>query len=115
MDAGECDTLDLSERRVETATLPVPADTAFELFVSFIGDSQEVMHGQVQTPHDPQRRQVTWVAEPQVTGYATFIPIGTTACLMECELVVPTGQSVDMTARTVEDFREFVAGVSLPR
>jgi hypothetical protein len=113
-EASEQDTLDLTERRIETVTVPVCADTAYELFVRFIGDSQGFLHGQVVPTSDPCARRVCWAAEGRVSGRSTFVPVGDKACLMTCELMVFTGQAADMAERLVSGFREFVTGVSFP-
>jgi hypothetical protein len=112
---SEEDTLDLAERRVETTTIPVSAETAYELFARFImhRDSQRFLHGEV-VPNSDALCSVTWVAEDGVSGCSTFVPLGDRACLMTCELTSSAGQDADIVSRLVTDFREFVVGVSFP-
>jgi hypothetical protein len=111
---AEEDTLDLTEQRVETITIPVSAETAHDLFVRFIGDSQGFLHGQVGTQNDPFSRQVAWISDEGICGRSTFVPLGDRACLMTCELTLPAGQEADIVSRLTTDFREFVVGVSFP-
>jgi hypothetical protein len=87
-DDSEADTLELVDRRQQTATLPVSSERARDLFARFL--KKNGMRAAVR---------------------CEFSPLGGEACLMHCEVPVGRGNHDDMS-RLMSDFREFVAGVS---